>query len=91
MKVGVAVLLGAALLVGAAALPAHNRFPGEADEIKHLPGLRERLPFRHYSGYLNVDKANGRNLFYWFTESPEDNDNLLLWLKWVLRLWGSGD
>jgi hypothetical protein len=36
-----------------------------------------------YSGYITVDAAKGRNLFYWFVESQRDpaNDPLILWLN----------
>nr|XP_054920685.1 lysosomal protective protein-like [Dermacentor andersoni] len=49
-------------------------------EVTRLPGLRERINFRHYSGFLNA--AEGRLLHYWFMESqrsPSD-DPVLVWL-----------
>jgi len=51
------------------------------DHIQHLPGL-ERMPaFRQFSGYLEVDREAGRNIFYWFTESEKDpmNAPVLFW------------
>jgi hypothetical protein len=51
-------------------LPSDVVDPNEADLIKSLPGSPE-LPFRQYSGYITVDKAHGRALFYWFVEAVE--------------------
>lgn len=44
------------LVVGAKAAPA-------ADEITNLPGLDFKIPFKHYSGYLNG--VEGKHLHYW--------------------------
>jgi len=30
------------------------------DEVTALPGWDKALPSKHYSGYLNIDEANGR-------------------------------
>jgi serine carboxypeptidase-like clade 2 len=51
-------------------LPSDVVDPNEADLIKSLPGSPE-LPFRQYSGYITVDEAHGRALFYWFVEAVE--------------------
>lgn len=53
-----------------------------SDEITSLPGFGV-TPTRQYSGYLNVDVANGRNLHYWFVESESNATDvpLLLWLN----------
>lgn len=40
-----------------------------SDRIYSLPGLNSTLDFRQFAGYLNVDKAAGRNIFYWFAEA----------------------
>ena len=55
-------------------------FPSE-DVINALPGLPSPPDFVQYSGYL--DGGNGRNLFYWFTESKKSPhlDPVLLWLN----------
>jgi carboxypeptidase C (cathepsin A) len=36
-----------------------------------------------YSGYITVDEAHGRNLFYFFAESQNNpsTDPLVLWLQ----------
>jgi len=50
--------------------------------ITDLPGQPE-VNFTQYSGYIEVDPAHGRRLFYWFVESqrsPQD-DKLVLWLN----------
>ena len=41
-----------------------------------------------YAGYINVDKANNRNLFYWFVESQGNpaTDPVVLWLNGGLVL-----
>ena len=36
--------------------------------VSKLPG-QPAVNFTQYAGYINVDKANGRNIFYWFTEA----------------------
>jgi len=52
-----------------------------ADEITKLPGLDFPINFRQFSGYLTVDQAKERNLFYWFVESQNDpaKDPVFLW------------
>ncbi len=36
-----------------------------------------------YAGYINVDKTNNRNLYYWFVESQGNpaTDPVILWLN----------
>lgn len=54
----------------------------EADLVIRLPG-QPPVNFRHYAGYVTVNKRNGRALFYWFfeaTHKPEKKP-LLLWLN----------
>ena len=36
-----------------------------------------------YAGYVNVDKTNNRNLYYWFVESQGNaaSDPVILWLN----------
>ena len=41
----------------------------QADRITDLPGLETPLGFNMYGGYLDVDPAHGRALYYWFFES----------------------
>jgi cathepsin A (carboxypeptidase C) len=49
------------------------------DEIKRLPGLKNNINFKHYSGYLQVSRTHF--LHYWFVESQNDpaNDPLIFW------------
>ena len=57
-------------------------FPGEKDQVLSIPGWKEKLPFKHYSGYL--ESINGARLHYWFFESQSDHaatDPLVLWLN----------
>lgn len=51
------------------------------DEIKILPGLKDKITFRQYSGYLSGGK--GKRLFYWFVESQNNPsvDPVVLWLN----------
>lgn len=55
----------------------------EADKIESLPGQPQGVDFDQYSGYVTVDPKNGRALFYYFAESPEDSSSkpLVLWLN----------
>eukprot|EP00757_Euglenozoa_sp_SAG-D1_P022446 gene22446-161_t len=52
------------------------------DEIVDLPGA-PKVSFKMYSGYLTVDAASGRQLFYMFAESQNDpaSDPVALWLN----------
>ena len=45
-------------------------------------GLTFTPNFNSYSGYINVDRASNRNMFYFFSESQRDpkNDPVVLWL-----------
>ncbi|CAH9133738.1 unnamed protein product [Cuscuta epithymum] len=48
-----------------------------------LPGQPAEVGFKHYAGYVTVNKTNGRSLFYWFFESstfPQQKP-LVLWLN----------
>eukprot|EP01094_Clydonella_sp_ATCC50884_P019244 TRINITY_DN3719_c0_g1_i3.p1 TRINITY_DN3719_c0_g1~~TRINITY_DN3719_c0_g1_i3.p1 ORF type:complete len:346 (+),score=78.49 TRINITY_DN3719_c0_g1_i3:93-1040(+) len=72
-----APLLAALLLLALAA-------SATAAQITSLPGIDpSEITFKQYSGYINVDPKNGRELFYWFVESQNDpaNDPLVLWLQ----------
>ncbi|KAG7620536.1 Peptidase S10 serine carboxypeptidase [Arabidopsis suecica] len=54
----------------------------EADLVTNLPGQPD-VSFKHYAGYVPVDKSNGRALFYWFFEAmdlPKEKP-LVLWLN----------
>lgn len=53
-----------------------------ADKITALPG-QPQVDFDQYSGYVTVDEKNGRTLFYYFVEAPQDASSkpLLLWLS----------
>ena len=41
------------------------------------------LPSKHYAGYVTVDEAHGRRLFYYLVESERDpaKDPVVLWLN----------
>ncbi|KAF7065907.1 hypothetical protein CFC21_071972 [Triticum aestivum] len=54
-----------------------------ADKITALPGQPEGVDFDQYGGYVTVDEANGRALFYYLAESPSGASEkpLLLWLN----------
>ncbi|CAI0453809.1 unnamed protein product [Linum tenue] len=88
-----AAVLLLVLLVGSVSCSHHHanhhhhgaKEGGEAerDRIRSLPGQPE-VKFQQYSGYVTVDKAAGRALFYWLTESSSSHalsDPLLLWLN----------
>ncbi|KAL6655439.1 hypothetical protein ACP70R_006265 [Stipagrostis hirtigluma subsp. patula] len=54
-----------------------------ADKIVALPGQPDGVDFDQYGGYITVDEKNGRALFYYFVEAPQDaaTKPLLLWLN----------
>ena len=66
---------------------ARPRTPAAAsDLIQDLPGFNASqwpTSWDQYSGYINVDQANGRKLFYWLQESQDDvnrdSQPLVLW------------
>ncbi|KAL4311798.1 hypothetical protein GQ457_01G055300 [Hibiscus cannabinus] len=51
--------------------------------ITQLPGFSGTFPSNHYSGYVNIDKNHGKNLFYYFVESEgtPSEDPVVLWLN----------
>ncbi|GMH15859.1 hypothetical protein Nepgr_017700 [Nepenthes gracilis] len=54
----------------------------DKDLVTDLPG-QPYVSFRHYAGYVTVDKDSERALFYWFYEAstqPEEKP-LVLWLN----------
>ncbi|XP_073008342.1 serine carboxypeptidase-like 26 [Typha latifolia] len=55
----------------------------ESDRVFNLPGQPKTPPVSQFSGYITVNKDNGRALFYWFFEAqilPSEKP-LLLWLN----------
>jgi carboxypeptidase C (cathepsin A) len=70
--------LALCVLLAAALAAAQN-----GDRIVNLPGAPAKLPFAQYAGYVTVDAAHGRNLFYWLVESQRApaSDPLVLWLN----------
>ncbi|XP_020397540.1 serine carboxypeptidase 2 isoform X2 [Zea mays] len=71
-----------ALFLRAAAATAATA-AAEADRIGRLPG-QPPVNFSMYSGYVTVDAAAGRALFYWFIEAagvPAESAPLVLWLN----------
>jgi serine carboxypeptidase-like clade 2 len=55
----------------------------QADKIVTLPGQPYGVNFDQYSGYVNVYPETGRELFYYFVESPYNPSTkpLVLWLN----------
>ncbi|XP_047315230.1 serine carboxypeptidase-like 20 [Impatiens glandulifera] len=51
--------------------------------VTQLPGFDGKFQSNHYSGYVTLDKVNGKKLFYYFVESESNpaNDPLVLWLN----------
>nr|XP_043616601.1 serine carboxypeptidase-like 25 [Erigeron canadensis] len=54
----------------------------EADRITSLPG-QPNVTFNQFSGYVTVNQAAGRALFYWLTETPNHplSKPLVIWLN----------
>lgn len=50
--------------------------------VTDLPGYG-KVPFPMYSGYINVDQAAGKNLFYWFVQAQSGDLTapVLLWMN----------
>ena len=63
MARGLAVLL--VLLAVSVALAAAGPANQEHDRIRELPGQPPNVDFSQYSGYVTVNPARGRALFYW--------------------------
>lgn len=55
----------------------------ESDRVFNLPGQPKSPPLSHFSGYIAVNRENGRALFYWFFEAQTEPSKrpLLLWLN----------
>lgn len=72
------LLLGDAWAVSAQAASA----AAEEDKISALPG-QPPVGFAQYSGYIPVDAAGKRSLFYYFAEAEADPaaKPLVLWLN----------
>jgi len=53
------------------------------DQITNLPGVNFPINFNQYGGYLTVNPAHGKKLFYWFVESQNKpaTDPVVLWLN----------
>ncbi|KAH6816788.1 serine carboxypeptidase-like 33 [Perilla frutescens var. frutescens] len=55
----------------------------ESDRVVRLPGQPNSPHVSQFSGYITVNEAHGRALFYWFFEAQTlpDKKPLLLWLN----------
>ncbi|KMT05004.1 hypothetical protein BVRB_7g171640 [Beta vulgaris subsp. vulgaris] len=55
----------------------------KADKITSLPGQPDGVDFDQYAGYVTVDPAHDKALFYYFAESPKNSSlkPLVLWLN----------
>lgn len=72
------------LLCGAArgVLDAEAARQQAADRVGRLPG-QPAVKFAQYAGYVTVNEAHGRVLFYWFFEATAGaaKKPLVLWLN----------
>lgn len=72
--------------------PHHFYSSQESDRILNLPGQPNSIPssISQFSGYVTVNKHNGRALFYWFFEAQTQSSTkpLLLWLNGGRVLFG---
>jgi serine carboxypeptidase-like clade I len=81
LRVAAAAVLGASLLAFSA---SGVRAARPADLVTSLPGWSGPLPSAQYSGFLEVDKTNGRNLHYWFVEAQTADPStapVVLWMN----------
>ena len=73
------------VLAFVAALNAENlqKHEYESDRIVKLPGQPNSPHISQFSGYITVNEAHGRALFYWFFEAQSlpDKRPLLLWFN----------
>lgn len=55
----------------------------KADKVSELPGQPGKADFDQYAGYVTVDEASGKALFYYFVEAAEapSTKPLVLWLN----------
>lgn len=70
------------LAVAVGGVHVEEREEAEADRITELPG-QPKVSFAQFSGYVTVNAASGRALFYWLTEAvhaPESKP-LVIWLN----------
>jgi serine carboxypeptidase-like clade 1 len=78
------LLLLVAVLAAAASAWCSLAAPAGA-QVTRVPGFggQQQLPSKHYAGYVTVDEAHGRRLFYYLVESERDpaKDPLVLWLN----------
>lgn len=75
------VLLHLLVLAGAGAMVTADQ---ESDRIRELPGQPPNVGFSQYSGYVTVNPARGRALFYWLVEAVPAAGPiapLVLWLN----------
>ncbi|XP_058196663.1 serine carboxypeptidase-like 20 [Rhododendron vialii] len=51
--------------------------------VTQVPGFNGTFPSKHYSGYVTIDEAHGKKLFYYFvlSERNPSNDPVVLWLN----------
>lgn len=78
---GLAVI--AAVALACAGVANGDKAADKIDPAK-LPGLPDTPDFDQYAGYVTVDEAHGRALFYWLTEAASAapaNAPLVLWLN----------
>ena len=81
------LLLVVVVVVSSAFFPrcCHAAPPGAL--VTSVPGYASgggaQLPSKHYAGYVTVDEAHGRRLFYYLVESERDpaKDPVVLWLN----------
>ncbi|CAI0426506.1 unnamed protein product [Linum tenue] len=69
------------ILLSFAVLVAHSA-PQNA-LVSQLPGYSGSFPSKHYSGYVTINEATGKKLFYYLVESEGNpsKDPLVLWLN----------
>ncbi|TVU13686.1 hypothetical protein EJB05_37106 [Eragrostis curvula] len=71
------------LLVAAALLCSLAAAAPEEHLVAGLPGFHSAFPSKHYSGYVTVDEAIEKSLFYYLMLSERDpaSDPMVVWLN----------
>ncbi|XP_010024824.2 serine carboxypeptidase-like 33 [Eucalyptus grandis] len=60
-----------------------SRYTAESDRVINLPGQPSTPSISQFSGYITVNEAHGRALFYWFFEAQNQSSQrpLVLWFN----------
>ena len=57
-----------------------------SDKVTNLPNQPDNVDFDQYAGYITIDQANNKSLFYWFQESSAgaSSSPIVLWVMFYV-------